>query len=191
MKIDENSQIPKGQDFAPFLSHFIKSNDINVRKYAKALHCYIYTLKRLAEGKTLPTERAYAEFSISFIIISNKNFSSYEKLDPKERNEIVNRFIKGGGTALSIGGMIALLSTLGVTGLSAAGITSGLAAIGSIIGRGMLGGIGIMMAVPVVAFIGLSWLLKSKESEPSWLNSFEDSSDPKWEQLPYNSYRNK
>ena len=53
------------------------------------------------------------------------------------------------GGAASVG----LLSVLGTTGLSAAGITSGLAAAGSILGGGMVAGIGVI-AAPAVAIAG-------------------------------------
>lgn len=52
------------------------------------------------------------------------------------------------GAAVGAGGSFAALSSLGVAGLSAPGITSGLAAAGSIIGGGMVVGIGVL-AVPV------------------------------------------
>jgi len=47
---------------------------------------------------------------------------------------------------VSVGGVATLINILGVTGLSAAGITSALAAIGSVVGMGMLAGI-VMIAV--------------------------------------------
>ncbi|HEY9636675.1 MAG TPA: hypothetical protein V6D30_20965 [Leptolyngbyaceae cyanobacterium] len=47
---------------------------------------------------------------------------------------------------VGVGGVATLINILGVTGLSAAGITSALAAIGSVVGMGMLAGI-VMIAV--------------------------------------------
>ena len=59
--------------------------------------------------------------------------------------ELTGALGAGGGAAISF----AALYSLGVTGLSAAGITSGLAAAGAIVGGGMVAGIGVL-AAPVV-----------------------------------------
>ena len=59
--------------------------------------------------------------------------------------ELTGALGAGGGAALSF----AALYSLGVTGLSAAGITSGLAAAGAVVGGGMAAGIGVL-AAPVV-----------------------------------------
>lgn len=57
------------------------------------------------------------------------------------------------GSGVGAAGSLAALYGLGVTGLSAAGITSGLAAAGSIVGGGMVAGIGVL-AVPI-ALLGV------------------------------------
>lgn len=57
------------------------------------------------------------------------------------------------GSGVGAAGSLAALSALGVPGLSAAGITSGLAAAGSLVGGGMLAGIGVL-AVPI-AVLGI------------------------------------
>ncbi len=51
-------------------------------------------------------------------------------------------------------GSLAALSALGVSGLSAAGITSGLAAAGSIVGGGMIAGIGVLAAPVAILGVG-------------------------------------
>jgi hypothetical protein len=56
----------------------------------------------------------------------------------------------GAGGAMSFG----LLGALGVAGYSAAGITSGLAAAGSLVGGGMVAGIGVLAAPAVVLGVG-------------------------------------
>ncbi|MDP3010681.1 MAG: hypothetical protein Q8N30_16635 [Methylococcales bacterium] len=65
----------------------------------------------------------------------------------------------GAITGAGIGGAasFAALSGLGVSGLSAAGITSGLAAAGSIVGGGMVAGIGVLAApVAILGIVGYS-----------------------------------
>ena len=67
-----------------------------------------------------------------------------------------------GALGAGIGGIgsFAALYGLGTVGLSAAGITSGLATIGSVIGGGMVAGV-FVMAAPVVVLAGGGILLAS------------------------------
>ena len=67
-----------------------------------------------------------------------------------------------GALGAGIGGVgsFAALYGLGTVGLSAAGITSGLAAIGSFVGGGMVAGV-FVMAAPVVVLAGGGILLAS------------------------------
>ncbi|MBD2028234.1 hypothetical protein H6F80_28145 [Leptolyngbya sp. FACHB-711] len=59
----------------------------------------------------------------------------------------------------AIGGSAATIATVSsagtVSGLSAAGITSGLAAVGSWVGGGMVAGLSLSAAAPVVAAAGV------------------------------------
>jgi hypothetical protein len=75
----------------------------------------------------------------------------------------------GGGLA----GGVAVISAAGTAGLSAAGITSGLAAIGASVGGGMLAGTVVVAAAPAVAAAGLGAAvylvgrrLRGQSSEP-------------------------
>ena len=67
-----------------------------------------------------------------------------------------------GALGAGIGGIgsFAALYGLGTVGLSAAGITSGLAAIGGVVGGGMVAGV-FVMAAPVVVLAGGGILLAS------------------------------
>jgi hypothetical protein len=66
----------------------------------------------------------------------------------------------GVGAAASFGA----LYTLGTTGVSAAGITSGLATAGSIVGGGMVAGIGILAAPVAVLGIGGYAIVKHRKN---------------------------
>ncbi len=66
----------------------------------------------------------------------------------------VGAVFAGGG--LGLVGSIAALYGLGTVGLSAVGITSGLAAAGAFLGGGMLAGI-VVLAMPVLAFAFAGW----------------------------------
>ncbi len=185
MKITEETQIPKGRDFGPFLTAFIKENNIKIEELAKGLKCSVYTIKRFMEGETFPTERAYAEFSLAFILITGKSMKYYLNLEDKDKDkeELVAKIMAGGGSVLSIGAMIALISEVGiVAGLSAAGVTSGLAAIGAIVGGGMVAGLAIIAAVPLLVGGALYWLFsQDKQNLPPFVWDYKDSHNKLWE----------
>lgn len=99
-----------------------------------------------------------------------ENFKNQESLDQVKRvldeaNAAINdpsRTIKSSAMGPELSGVLgagagaglsfAALYSLGVTGLSAAGITSGLAAAGSVVGGGMVAGIGVLAAPVVVGY---------------------------------------
>ncbi|MGM0806467.1 MAG: hypothetical protein ACQET8_17130 [Bacillota bacterium] len=68
----------------------------------------------------------------------------------------------GSGGAIGLG----LLSILGTSGFSAAGITSGLAAAGSFVGGGMLAGIGVIAApAAILGVMGYGLLAANKKKK--------------------------
>lgn len=75
--------------------------------------------------------------------------------------------VLGAVAGIGVGGAagLGLLSLLGVSGLSAAGITSGLAAAGSIVGGGMVAGIGVLAAPAVILGVGGYALLSASKKK--------------------------
>ena len=70
------------------------------------------------------------------------------------------------GSTAGAGGSFVALTLLGVKGLSAAGITSGLAAAGSLVGGGMVAGIGVLSApVAIVGILAYSVAKKRKSAK--------------------------
>ncbi len=59
-------------------------------------------------------------------------------------------YAAGMGAGVGSIGSVSAVSALGVPGLGATGITSGLAAIGNVVGGGMAAGLGVTVAAPVV-----------------------------------------
>ena len=55
----------------------------------------------------------------------------------------------GAGAATGAAGAVGAVSTLGVAGLGATGITSGLAAVGGLVGGGMAAGLAVTAAAPL------------------------------------------
>jgi hypothetical protein len=69
------------------------------------------------------------------------------------------------GAAIGAGGSLAALSALGVTGLSAVGISTGLATAGALVGGGMVAGIGVLAApVAILAVVGFTIAKKIKSA---------------------------
>jgi len=68
------------------------------------------------------------------------------------------------GSGVGAAGSLAALYGLGVTGLSAAGITSGLAAAGSIVGGGMVAGIGVLAAPVALLGVGAYAIAKKMKN---------------------------
>ena len=70
-----------------------------------------------------------------------------------------------GGSGVGAAASFGALYTLGTTGVSAAGITSGLATAGSIVGGGMVAGIAVLAAPVAVLGIGGYAIVKHKKCE--------------------------
>ena len=172
----ENQEFPKGVGFAPFLRSFMSNSSISIDELAVAMTMSKYAITRLAEGKSYPTDVCYAEFCIMFTVVLGKDFDAYKKMTRKDKDDLVAKIMAG---------MISLISASGVVaGLSAAGITSGLAAIGGIIGGGMLAGIAVVAAAPLVVGAILYSLCKPKDKKADFLLAYRYDLDPKYEINP-------
>jgi len=113
---------------------------------AQRLGCSIATIARIESRnentKSEPTN-AFMDTLRALCIIGHEKYSN---LSEEERTKILEYSSAGGGVGGGIGAAIASVAAGGaVPGLSAAGIASGLAAIGGT----MLGGLAIVAALPV------------------------------------------
>ena len=173
----ENQEFPKGVGFAPFLRSFMSNSSISIDELAVAMTMSKYAITRLAEGKSYPTD--------VFTVVLGKDFDAYKKMTRKDKDDLVAKIMASGGSACTVAGMISLISASGVVaGLSAAGITSGLAAIGGIIGGGMLAGIAVVAAAPLVVGAILYSLCKPKDKKADFLLAYRYDLDPKYEINP-------
>lgn len=112
------------------------------------------------------------------IFMQNLDYDEIEQMKnqaTREVKEVVDQLendypgvTEGMATALGSGvgaaGSLAALYGLGVTGFSAAGITSGLAAAGSIVGGGMVAGIGVLAAPVALLGVGAYAIAKEKKN---------------------------
>lgn len=70
------------------------------------------------------------------------------------------------GSGVGAAGSLAALGTLGVSGFSAAGITSGLATAGALVGGGMVAGIGVLAApIAILGITGYAIAKKRKNAK--------------------------
>jgi hypothetical protein len=89
-----------------------------------------------------------------------------------------------GGAAGGMASVAAVSATGSVAGLGAAGMTSGLASMGSLIGGGMLGGLAVSVALPIIGAAGVGWAaykifhhpVDSPSSPAQIINNFGDTS---------------
>jgi hypothetical protein len=65
--------------------------------------------------------------------------------------------VVAGGAAGAVASVAAVSATGSVAGFSAAGVTSGLAAMGSLVGGGMVGGLAVSVALPIIGAAGIGW----------------------------------
>ncbi|MBW4603945.1 MAG: lecithin retinol acyltransferase family protein [Calothrix sp. FI2-JRJ7] len=85
-------------------------------------------------------------------VAMNKVLEDDENLTSEEREaRAVGRSMTTVGAAAGTAGAIGAVAAAGTAGLSAAGITSGLAAIGGVVGGGMAAGVVITVAAPAAA----------------------------------------
>lgn len=179
------SRISERSRFRSVLRSFMSNSSISIDELAVAMTMSKYAITRLAEGKSYPTDVCYAEFCIMFTVVLGKDFDAYKKMTRKDKDDLVAKIMASGGSACTVAGMISLISASGVVaGLSAAGITSGLAAIGGIIGGGMLAGIAVVAAAPLVVGAILYSLCKPKDKKADFLLAYRYDLDPKYEINP-------
>lgn len=138
------------QELAIKLRAFLAQHaEFDKKDFAMSVGVSDSRLQELLSGD-LPTEKEYAEIIIAIAIIKAKSFSYWLNISREKKSELSAKFIAAGGSTMSIGGMIAVISACGVPGLSAAGIASGLATVGALVGGGMVAGIAVCSAAPLV-----------------------------------------
>lgn len=132
------------------------------KELAASLGCSESTLMRIETRKSEATSEFMNRLR-ALTIIGYHKFKTLTDAEKATMNETLS-VASGvaGGVATGIGGSIAAVSASGsVAGLSAAGITSGLAAIG---GGSLLGGVGVVAAIPAAVGLAGYGLVKGIQS---------------------------
>ena len=130
----------------PF-AKFLTDNGVIARQAAEAIGCSEATVVRILSGQTLPSDKMLKQIAIMLQV----GFKPYSKLSKAQKHKIAESIGTVGGGAVGFASVGLAVSSLGVvSGLSAAGVTSGLAAMGSIAGGGMVIGVTVASAIPVM-----------------------------------------
>lgn len=164
-------------NFRVLMSAFIEREEITVRKAAKAITCSEMTLNRIIGRKTLPSDEMLRQGGI----MMGLGFKRYSKLSKAEKEKISEAIGTIGGGILGFGTITAVVSSLGIAGLSAAGIASGLAVLGGIIGGGMAAGVTVAAAIPIaIGALGYG-IIKGVKAILEEYNLDQENYDPFWE----------
>jgi len=157
------------------LAGYMEKKEITVSQVSKVIGCSIPTTNRILAGKTLPT----IDFMKQVGILVELGYETYRKLSDVDKEQISEKIGAISGGILGFGAVTAAVSAAGsVAGLSAAGITSGLVAIGA---GGMLGGILTLAAVPIAAGAFGYGIIKGIKYFVSEGELDSDTIDEKWE----------
>lgn len=168
-------------NYPVLLEAFIESSGLTIRKTARAIGCSEATLARLLSGATVPSDEMLKQTGALVEI----GFARYSKLSRAEREQISEAIGTASGGVLGFGSITAAISALGIPGLSGAGISSGLAALGTLVGGGMVAGVLVATAIPIVsAAVGFG-LIKGVKYFFSERQLSSDSLDPHWERNPH------
>jgi hypothetical protein len=163
-----------------FLAAFIEENDLNVRQVSKAIGCSEATLIRILAARSLPSDEMIKQIGI----VIELGFDSYSKLSNAQKEHISESIGTIGAGILGFGSITAAISSLGtVSGLSATGITSGLAALGNVVRGGMAAGVIVAAAIPIAAGAAGYAIIKGvKHLANEWQLNVTDI-DERWEIL--------
>ena len=158
------------------LAAFIEENELTVRQVAKAIGCTEATLNRILAAHSLPSDEMMKQIGI----LIELGFVSYSKLSNAQKERISESIGTVGGGMLGFGSITAVVGSLGVSGLSAAGISSGLATLGAVVSGGMATGIMVAAAIPIatgaagyaiikgVKYLANEWQLNVTDIDEHW-----------------------
>jgi hypothetical protein len=172
-------KFPSGQ-WAALLAAFLEKEKVTPRRAANAIGCAGATMKRLLVSKTKPSSEMLKQSALMMEI----GFKRYKKLTQAEKEKFSEAVGTISGGALGFAAVTAAVSTLGISGLSAVGVSTGLYALGVVVGGGMVAGISVAAAIPIAAgALGFGIIVAVKKgAEKHRLD--KETYDPFWE-LPW------
>ncbi|WP_295038668.1 hypothetical protein [uncultured Fibrobacter sp.] len=161
-----------------FLEKFVLHYTLEPQKVASKLGWSVSVWNRLISGKTCPTERSMKECALMFYL----GFDEYSRLSKKKVESITEKM---GGVASASFGTIAVKAIIGSlgasSGLSAAGIMSGLRVLGTLVGGGAAAGISVAATIPVAAGAAGWGIIKLLKLGVSKMDRFKNRLDERFE----------
>ncbi len=161
------------------LAAFIEKQNLTTRRVAKVIGCSDATMTRLLLGTTLPSDEMMKQVGL----MVGLGFDKYAALTETQKEQLAEKIGAVSSGVLGFSGITAAISALGLPGLSAAGITSGLAALGSVVGGGMIVGVSVAAAIPLAAgalgyaiIKGVKYFAGERELDLTDVN-------PRWEEV--------
>lgn len=141
-------------NFAAKFGSFLDRFKIPARSAAAAIGCSEATMNRLLgrevhrllKKSSLPTDEMLRQAGM-MMAIGYIRYSKLSRAEKQKISETIGTLVGGTVGLASISTTIAGLGS--VAGLSAAGITSGLAAMGGVVGGGMVVGVAVAAVIPV------------------------------------------
>ena len=164
------------ENFGPSLKKFVESHQgISYRQVAAGITCPEAVVHRIVYQKSWPTENLLRHGAIMMAV----GFDKFANMTWAQREQISDALGTVGGGILGFATVSAVVSSFGISGLSAAGISSGLAAIGGT----MITGIARVAIIPIAAAAGGYGLVRLVKwvSGELHLSSHQDVIDPYWE----------
>ncbi|MGV0751411.1 hypothetical protein [Empedobacter brevis] len=129
------------------IDEFKNQNKIDNYKLAYILDSKVSYIEDILNS----SEKVSDEFLKQFAILYQIGVKDYQKLSKSDKEKISEKIGAITMSGISIGSIATVISGLGITGLSGAGIMSGLAAIGAFVGGGSMIGITIVATAPIIA----------------------------------------
>ena len=129
------------------LAAFMENSELSARHIAKLIGSSEKTIERILAGITWPSDEMIKQVGTMLEI----GFERYAMLSNAKKQIISEKIGVIGGGTLGFASISATVSTLGFAGLSAAGTVSGLTTLGSIVGGGLVAGVGVSAAIPIAA----------------------------------------
>jgi len=168
----------------PF-AKFLVNSDIKAKDAAEVIGCPEASIVRILAAQTLPSDEMVEQIEL-MMKLGFPQYAEYSKLSKADRHkfsENTSKFLSGASGFWAIGQAI---SAAGVAGLSGAGVTSGLAAIGTIVGGGMVAGVGVTAAIPLATgYLGWKGVQKVQKFNDA-RNLHKVTFDQRWEILSEN-----
>lgn len=151
------------------IEKFKLKNNINNLDLAYILENQVSHIEKILKNP----QEANDEFLKQFAILFQIGIKNYKKLSKSDREKISEKIGAVAISGISLGSIATIISSVGITGLSGAGIMSGLATIGGIIGGGSVIGITMVAAIPIAAgalgYFGVKGINKIRKKQRSKL----------------------